>query len=114
MATKSYATSILLLFFFKKKTAYEITRRDWSSDVCSSDLEQRRDVSRGHVGQCNPVVHGDREVDVRRVDDAHLRVERRRRRTLEARDGTDEHGGQKDDASGSRDGHQRSPGIGRG
>src|SRR5213075_3302321 len=26
-------------FFFKQKTAYEITRRDWSSDVCSSDLE---------------------------------------------------------------------------
>src|SRR5213075_3410258 len=26
------------LFFFKHKTAYEITRRDWSSDVCSSDL----------------------------------------------------------------------------
>src|SRR5881227_3195115 len=26
------------LFFFKQKTAYEITVRDWSSDVCSSDL----------------------------------------------------------------------------
>src|SRR5690606_40044711 len=25
-------------FFFKQKTAYEISR-DWSSDVCSSDLE---------------------------------------------------------------------------
>ena len=23
---------------FKQKTAYEITSRDWSSDVCSSDL----------------------------------------------------------------------------
>eukprot|EP01047_Picozoa_sp_COSAG01_P140228 COSAG01_NODE_71116_length_257_cov_0.329114_1_plen_64_part_01 len=23
--------------FFKQKTAYEILRRDWSSDVCSSD-----------------------------------------------------------------------------
>src|SRR5213075_3457759 len=29
---------VLLCFFFKQKTAYEITRRDWSSDVCSSDL----------------------------------------------------------------------------
>src|SRR5881227_4484039 len=27
-----------LFFFFKQKTAYEITVRDWSSDVCSSDL----------------------------------------------------------------------------
>src|ERR1043166_8246666 len=25
-------------FFFKQKTAYEIPKRDWSSDVCSSDL----------------------------------------------------------------------------
>ena len=24
--------------FFKQKTAYEIQIRDWSSDVCSSDL----------------------------------------------------------------------------
>src|ERR1043166_6381450 len=26
-------------FFFKQKTAYEIPKRDWSSDVCSSDLD---------------------------------------------------------------------------
>src|SRR5213075_1593572 len=29
---------MFFFFFFKQKTAYEITRRDWSSDVCSSDL----------------------------------------------------------------------------
>src|SRR6187401_3652646 len=28
-------------FFFKQKTAYEITYGDWSSDVCSSDLRER-------------------------------------------------------------------------
>src|SRR5213075_3305254 len=28
----------MVFFFFKQKTAYELTRRDWSSDVCSSDL----------------------------------------------------------------------------
>src|SRR5213594_3708258 len=27
-------------FFFKQKTAYEISVRDWSSDVCSSDLPE--------------------------------------------------------------------------
>ena len=27
------------IFFFKQKTAYEIYQCDWSSDVCSSDLE---------------------------------------------------------------------------
>ena len=26
------------VFFFKQKTAYEMCGRDWSSDVCSSDL----------------------------------------------------------------------------
>ena len=26
------------IFFFKQKTAYDIVSRDWSSDVCSSDL----------------------------------------------------------------------------
>src|ERR1043166_7926422 len=30
--------SDLCVFFFKQKTAYEIPKRDWSSDVCSSDL----------------------------------------------------------------------------
>src|SRR5881227_3538772 len=30
-------------FFFKQKTAYEITVRDWSSDVCSSDLVGQHD-----------------------------------------------------------------------
>src|SRR5690606_40069776 len=29
------------VFFFKQKTAYEISR-DWSSDVCSSDLTRGR------------------------------------------------------------------------
>src|SRR3546814_4121746 len=30
--------SILVFFFFKQKTAYEMRISDWSSDVCSSDL----------------------------------------------------------------------------
>src|SRR5213079_2683564 len=29
---------MVYFFFFKQKTAYEITTGDWSSDVCSSDL----------------------------------------------------------------------------
>src|SRR3546814_1735164 len=34
------------IFFFKQKTAYEMRISDWSSDVCSSDLE--RSESQGH------------------------------------------------------------------
>src|SRR3546814_7019674 len=29
---------MLVFFFFKQKTAYEMRISDWSSDVCSSDL----------------------------------------------------------------------------
>src|SRR3546814_1538098 len=39
-----YTLSISLgsvdFFFFKQKTAYEMRISDWSSDVCSSDLER--------------------------------------------------------------------------
>src|SRR3546814_4783453 len=28
------------VFFFKQKTAYEVRSSDWSSDVCSSDLDR--------------------------------------------------------------------------
>src|SRR3546814_9448375 len=30
----------VVFFFFKQKTAYEMRISDWSSDVCSSDLER--------------------------------------------------------------------------
>src|SRR3546814_20591462 len=30
---------VAFFFFFKQKTAYEMRISDWSSDVCSSDLE---------------------------------------------------------------------------
>src|SRR6187399_3396148 len=33
---------LYFFFFFKQKTAYEITASDWSSDVCSSDLRSLR------------------------------------------------------------------------
>src|SRR3546814_17703487 len=31
---------VCLVFFFKQKTAYEMRISDWSSDVCSSDLNR--------------------------------------------------------------------------
>src|SRR3546814_10512360 len=33
---------LILFFFFKQKTAYEMRISDWSSDVCSSDLGPAR------------------------------------------------------------------------
>src|SRR5213595_221821 len=38
MSSVSYGMAVFYFFFFKQKTAYEITEGDWSSDVCSSDL----------------------------------------------------------------------------
>src|SRR3546814_5509956 len=32
---------VSLFFFFKQKMAYEMRISDWSSDVCSSDLQHR-------------------------------------------------------------------------
>ena len=36
------------VFFFKQKTAYEIVSRDWSSDVCSSDLFSKQRYHNDH------------------------------------------------------------------
>src|SRR3546814_5162279 len=33
------------IFFFKQKTAYEMRISDWSSDVCSSDLQLVREIA---------------------------------------------------------------------
>src|SRR3546814_1105999 len=32
---------MVMFFYFKQKTAYEMRISDWSSDVCSSDLDSR-------------------------------------------------------------------------
>src|SRR3546814_9415113 len=34
-----YNVKCVCIFFFKQKTAYEMRISDWSSDVCSSDLD---------------------------------------------------------------------------
>src|SRR3546814_1680329 len=49
---------MFFIFFFKQKTAYEMRISDWSSDVCSSDLIDRRHL-RDHgdaVGVAGPDV----------------------------------------------------------
>src|SRR3546814_10679231 len=52
-----------VLFFFKQKTAYELRSRDWSSDVCSSDLaaadvgNERRAVAGGRADRIEREPH---------------------------------------------------------
>src|SRR3546814_3578207 len=40
---------LVIFFFFKQKTAYEMRISDWSSDVCSSDLAAMADPARWHA-----------------------------------------------------------------
>src|SRR3546814_16582696 len=44
---------MVVVFFFKQKTAYEMRISDWSSDVCSSDLLP----DHGFIG-CEPFLNG--------------------------------------------------------
>src|SRR3546814_1712470 len=83
-------------FFFKQKTAYEMRISDWSSDVCSSDLEGEARV--GGVTACEAVGEsGNTEcAGVRSHVDA---VGQERHRTgPQARDDLDDH-------HGGREGH---------
>src|SRR3546814_2112719 len=52
----------ILFFFFKQKTAYEMRISDWSSDVCSSDLEGDR--ARRHHMLVMPI--GEKPQNIRR------------------------------------------------
>src|SRR3546814_20523478 len=52
------------VFFFKQKTAYELRISDWSSDVCSSDLQHRLAVRRRPSALAPPPRHvGELEAD---------------------------------------------------
>src|SRR3546814_9806657 len=68
-----YILSVMVVFFFKQKTAYEMRISDWSSDVCSSDLRRYCHVSSffppGGVAACVDISHGSR----RRRDGADFR-----------------------------------------
>src|SRR3546814_3243349 len=90
--------SVLFVFFFKQKTAYEMRISDWSSDVCSAALQHdRSEAARQRLGgdelglrhralgsidqQQYAVDHGENALDLaaevgmaRRVDDVDLGV----------------------------------------
>src|SRR3546814_20564445 len=50
-AYKSSYTLNCNVFFFKQKTAYEMRISDWSSDVCSSDLDMDETRHAGGAGR---------------------------------------------------------------
>src|SRR3546814_6486557 len=66
---------MIVFFFFKQKTAYEMRISDWSSDVCSSDLRHTADELDEH----------DRE----RAHDRHVRAPPERQQDAERQRGGD-------------------------
>src|SRR3546814_4414812 len=65
----SFVLFLMFFFVFKQKTVYEMRIRDWSSDVCSSDLEFRA----GHLDpDAMPLVEADRGRDRRGLEGVHL------------------------------------------
>src|SRR3546814_2105686 len=56
----------MLFFFFKKKTAYDMRISDWSSDVCSSDLDAAR-AERRQRGFVDRLAVGDDQAQTRRA-----------------------------------------------
>src|SRR3546814_11412542 len=75
---------INIFFFFKQKTAYEMRISDWSSDVCSSDLElevlDHRQIGEegavlGHVGEAAARESVGRDAGDRLAQELHLATE---------------------------------------
>src|SRR3546814_4038580 len=72
-----------LFVYFKQKTAYEMRISDWSSDVCSSDLEGGARKAGGVCGETHAnrcvfeVWHPDPDVERRQDEDERVRVRRR-------------------------------------
>src|SRR3546814_8156217 len=61
-------------FFFKQKTAYEMRIRDWSSDVCSSDLEPADDLDTGDELDALRAQINDAETRAAAAKEAQLRA----------------------------------------
>src|SRR3546814_20382197 len=60
---------LILLFFLKQKTAYEMRISDWSSDVCSSDLRINCCVGIACLAlACNPLLNICRQRSLAPVD----------------------------------------------
>src|SRR3546814_7643076 len=64
-----YDLGLMAVFFFKQKTAYEMRISDWSSDVCSSDLDARAARAAAlHHEQPEPAVISKRHIETAAAD----------------------------------------------
>ena len=71
----SITVPAFVCFFFKQTTAYEMCGRDWSSDVCSSDLCEEHLVPHAVSGE-RPLERGTGAVE-RNVELVELFLDRK-------------------------------------
>src|SRR3546814_3052372 len=64
---------VVCFFFFKQKTAYEMRISDWSSDVCSSDLDRLK--LRASSARCARACFGAEDFTARCLQPGNLDVE---------------------------------------
>src|SRR3546814_9274118 len=91
-------------FFFKQKTAYEMRISDWSSDVCSSDLnmrggaQTRRNEAEAHewrperaaqYSRADQVADAARRSGFRMLAQEREQIDRARKRPAQMIDGAD-------------------------
>src|SRR3546814_6517436 len=75
---------VVVFFFFKQKTAYEMRISDWSSDVCSSDLPPARRTEERRRGKLTITKAFDDESERQRsLASMRRRVERERKKHME-------------------------------
>src|SRR3546814_6510130 len=65
---------VFMFFFFKQKTAYEMRISDWSSDVCSSDLNVRPNAAHEALARLDAAWPGELLIVTQNVDDLHERA----------------------------------------
>src|SRR3546814_6747336 len=63
MCVSTRAMVVFVSLFFKQKTAYEMRISDWSSDVCSSDLQHRLHAARSNA--FDRLVNGETDEEIR-------------------------------------------------
>src|SRR3546814_6109047 len=74
MRWRRCSVGVVIDFFFKQKTAYEMRISDWSSDVCSSDLQ--RDGEYGAVAVNDVIAEDQRDLEPRALDRHALQLAR--------------------------------------
>src|SRR3546814_3621418 len=75
-------------FFCKQKTAYEMRIRDWSSDVCSSDLKSIEQILERYVARFR-----DRRADWNAFEDAKIEGYKRAQHRFIGAGGSGKHEG---------------------